>query len=295
MRILLLEDNPADAELIEHELRGTLSGFVLKRVDSGEDFSKELFEFSPDLILSDYDLPRYSGILALSEAKKTCPDVPFILVTGAVTEDRAIEVLTSGARDYVLKNRLHRLVPAVQRALAEAEEHKARRKAEGELREAHRNLEERVKLRTAELEAEVAARERMAEALRESEHREHERAEELAAMLDAVPAPVIIVHDPDGIHMTGNRAADELLKQPRGAEVSLSAPPELKPRHFSAMKDGRELRLDELPAQRAARGEHVRDFEFSLIFNDSTTFTLLGYGTPLLDHADIRAAPSMFW
>ena len=152
MRILLLEDNPADAELIEHELRGTLSGFVLKRVDSGEDFSKELLEFSPDLILSDYDLPRYSGILALSEAKKTCPDVPFILVTGAVTEDRAIEVLTSGARDYVLKNRLHRLVPAVQRALEEAEEHKARQKAERELRDSHTFLEKRVAERTLELE-----------------------------------------------------------------------------------------------------------------------------------------------
>ena len=99
--------------------------------------------------------------------EELCPDVPFILVTGAVTEDRAIEVLTSGAKDYVLKTRLQqRLVPAVQRALAEAEEHQARKKAEEELRESHRTLEERVKLRTAELEAEVAARKEGEERLR---------------------------------------------------------------------------------------------------------------------------------
>jgi len=119
--------------------------------------------------------------------------------------------------------------------------------------------------------------------LLESERRERERAEELATMLEAVPTPVIIVHDPDSTHMTGNLAADELLRHPRGAEASLSAPDEVKPRHFRAMKDGRELRVDELPAQRAARGEHVKDFEFSLVFDDGAFRHLLGYGTPLLD------------
>jgi PAS domain S-box-containing protein len=121
------------------------------------------------------------------------------------------------------------------------------------------------------------------DALKESERRERERAQELAAMLEAMPMPVLIVHDPESTHMTGNRAADELLRQPRGAEASLSAPPEVKPRHFRAIKDGRELKLDELPAQRAARGEVVRDFEFNLVFDDGATRSLLGYGTPLLD------------
>ena len=110
-------------------------------------------------------------------------------------------------------------------------------------------------------------------------------------MLDAAPTPVIIVHDPDATHMTGNRAADELLRQPRGAEVSLSASPEAKPHHFRAFKDGHELRLDELPAQRAARGAYVRDFEFDLVFDDGTTRHLLGYGTPLRD-AEGRARGS---
>ena len=78
-------------------------------------------------------------------------------MTGAVSEDRAIEILTGGAKDYVLKSRLQqRLVPAVQRALGEAEEHKARKKAEAQLRRAHRSLENQVKKRTAELQNEIA-------------------------------------------------------------------------------------------------------------------------------------------
>ena len=124
---------------------------------------------------------------------------------------------------------------------------------------------------------------RAEEALRASEERERERAEELAVLLDAAPTPVFIAHDPDCLHLSGNRAADELLRNPRGAETSLSAPDEVKPRHFKAIKEGRELQLDELPAQRAARGEHVKDFEFSLVFDDGIVLELLGYGTPLLD------------
>ena len=129
----------------------------------------------------------------------------------------------------------------------------------------------------------VSERKKAEEALAESVQRERERAEELAVLLDAVPTPVIIVHDCDALHMTGNRAADELLRNPRGGEASLSAPPETKPRHFRAVKDGRELRLDELPAQQAARGVVVRDFEFDLVFDDGTTRHVLAYGTPLRD------------
>ncbi|XUX00657.1 MAG: PAS domain S-box protein [Dehalogenimonas sp.] len=125
----------------------------------------------------------------------------------------------------------------------------------------------------------------------QSQARERRRAEELATMIDVVPIPIIIVHDREATHMTGNRAANELLNVPQESEISLSAPEKTKPRHFKALKDGRELSLDELPAQRAARGETVRDFEFTLVFSDGTELQLLGYGSPIFDdHGNPRGA-----
>ena len=122
--------------------------------------------------------------------------------------------------------------------------------AEAAMQGANDLLEQRVAERTA--------------ALQESERRERERAQELAVMFEAVPVPVFIAREPECMHMTGNRLADEILRIPHGNELSLSGPAETKPVHFRPLKDGRELRLDELPAQRAARGEHVKDFELTL-------------------------------
>jgi PAS domain S-box-containing protein len=170
IRVLILEDRPTDAELIQFELQEGGLFFNAKVVVTEEDFIREIQQYCPDLILSDYDLPNYNGSLALAEARRRCPDTPFILVTGAVGEDRAIEILTQGAKDYVLKNRLQRrLVAAARRALAEADEHRARKRAEEELLESHRTLEERVKIRTAELQEEITTRKKVEKALRQSE------------------------------------------------------------------------------------------------------------------------------
>ncbi len=198
LRILILEDRPSDADLMEFELTEAGFTFVSKRVMTQEAFKRELEEFSPDLILSDYDLPQYTGFLALAEVKSKCPDIPFILVTGAIGEDRAIEILTHGAKDYVMKSRLHRLVPAVQRALAEAEEHKARKNAEEKLRKAHRTLEKKVEKRTAQLQTEIADRKKMEEALRESEQRYRE-------LVQSSPDAVIVHRD--GTFLFANPAA----------------------------------------------------------------------------------------
>ena len=139
-------------------------------------------------------------------------------------------------------------------------------------------------IKQAESQVRIAAeRERAAEALRESVRREIERAAELAAILDAAPVAIFIAHDPDCLHITGNSAADALLRNPLGGEASLGAPVESKPNHFRAFKDGRELSIDELPAQQAARGFQVQNFEFSLVFDDGITRNVVANGTPLRD------------
>ena len=119
IRILILEDRVSDAALIEFELHEAGIDFTSKRTESERDYEQALQEFSPDLILSDYDLPQYTGSLALAAAKKLRPEVPFILVTGAIPEDDVLcsEILVQGARECILKNHLVRLAPAVRKAL----------------------------------------------------------------------------------------------------------------------------------------------------------------------------------
>lgn len=107
---------------------------MAKRVETEESFRKELTDFQPDVILSDYELPTFDGISALIIAQSMVPDIPFIFVTGKMGEETAIDMLHRGATDYVLKNRLSRLLPAVTRALDEVTEQIKRRKAEAELR-----------------------------------------------------------------------------------------------------------------------------------------------------------------
>lgn len=135
LRILVLEDVPADVMLIEHELRQAGFAFAVKRVDTRQDFLQELEQNAPDVILSDHGLPSFDGFAALGLARAKFPDVPFIFVTGSMGEELAIESLRGGATDYVLKSRMSNLVPAVERALRLAAERAKRKQAEKELRE----------------------------------------------------------------------------------------------------------------------------------------------------------------
>ncbi len=140
LRILILEDAATDAELMERDLRKANISFISKRVETAEDFVRELHDFNPDLVLSDYHLPSFDGSEALSIVTKGAPDVPFILVTGALGEERAVEILKSGATDYVLKDRLSRLPHAVLRAIREADAKAARKRAEELLSASEANL-----------------------------------------------------------------------------------------------------------------------------------------------------------
>jgi PAS domain S-box-containing protein len=140
LRILILEDEAADAQLMEREFKKTGMRFVSERVENREQFTKAIEQFSPDIILADYKLPAYDGLSALAFCRERLPEIPFIFVSGAIGEEQAIETLKKGATDYVFKNRLSKLVPAVQRALKEKRERTQRQKAQRLLRESEQRL-----------------------------------------------------------------------------------------------------------------------------------------------------------
>jgi diguanylate cyclase (GGDEF)-like protein len=130
LRIVMVEDVEVDAELAERELKRAGLAVRARRVETEEDFRRELGEFQPQVILSDFNMPRFDGMSALRVARETAPDVPFIFVSGTLGEDYAIRALKNGATDYVLKNNLVRLPPVVERAVSEAAARAERRRGE---------------------------------------------------------------------------------------------------------------------------------------------------------------------
>ena len=141
VRILIVEDSPADAELAEHELRKSGMDFVSRRVETREQCERALSEFDPQAVLSDFTLPAFDALAALKIVRATRPSLPFILFSGSIGEEFAIEIMRAGATDYVLKHRLSRLGPTLERALQEANEHARRCSAEKALQESARKFE----------------------------------------------------------------------------------------------------------------------------------------------------------
>ena len=135
MRILYLEDDPKDAELVQATLEAEDIPCDLTRVDTQDDFLAALEQGGIDLILADYTLPSFDGISALKIAQQVSPEVPFIFVSGTLVEEIGIEALKQGATDYISKARLSRIVPSVHRALREAVERSQRKQAESQFRE----------------------------------------------------------------------------------------------------------------------------------------------------------------
>jgi diguanylate cyclase (GGDEF)-like protein len=134
LKLVVVEDIEADAKLLARHLAKGGNDCAIHRVETEAELRDALREIQPDLILSDFSLPRFNGLRALEIAVQDAPDTPFIFVSGTIGEERAIGALRSGATDYVLKSNLSRLVPAVDRALSEAALKKTRREQEVRLR-----------------------------------------------------------------------------------------------------------------------------------------------------------------
>ena len=147
LRILYLEDEPRDVELVQATLEADGLSCDLTRTDTEGDFITLLQQGGFDLILADYTLPRFDGLSALKIAQDVSPEVPFIFVSGTLGEDVAIEALKQlGATDYVFKTRLSRIAPSVRRALEEARERSQRKLAEQALRRSEAYLAEAQRL-----------------------------------------------------------------------------------------------------------------------------------------------------
>lgn len=135
IRVLMLEDTASDAELIERALQKGSIAFTAKRVERQEAFACALDEFNPDIVLSDYSLPGFTGMAALKLVRELHPGIPVIMVTGALRDVEAVDLIHAGAKDYVLKDRLARLAPAVLRVLAMDQGERERKTAEKAMQE----------------------------------------------------------------------------------------------------------------------------------------------------------------
>lgn len=143
VRVLILEDYPQDAELNQHEVKKVLPRAQFQFADSKDSFTEAIDNFKPDVILSDYKLPGFNGMDALRITNERSPDTPFLLITGPMNEEIAVECMKAGAWDYVLKDRYMRIGPAVINALEQKKLSSESKKAMQDLRESearYRNL-----------------------------------------------------------------------------------------------------------------------------------------------------------
>lgn len=133
VRILLLEDQESDAILAKREIKKIISNFEVEWVDNSKDFIKALKTFDPEIIISDFRLPTFDGLSALKIRQELKPEVPFIMFTGSINEDTAVACMKAGASDYIIKEHLKRLGPAIVSALEQKAVRKAKQKAEENL------------------------------------------------------------------------------------------------------------------------------------------------------------------
>jgi DNA-binding NtrC family response regulator len=133
-RILILEDNQSDVDLLKRELVKNGLKFVSRVVQTRESFVNALDDYSPDIILSDYTLPAFDGVSAFGIKQAKTPDTPFIIVSGSIGEERSVELIRDGVTDYALKDKLFSLYHKITRALRDAEQKRIKRNTDNELK-----------------------------------------------------------------------------------------------------------------------------------------------------------------
>lgn len=156
IKVLIVEDNENDLELLQHELKKSKLNFSSKIAQDQPEFISCLDNFEPDIILSDYSLPSFDGVSAFNIKQNRQPDIPFIIVSGTIGEENAVELIKNGVTDYVLKDKLFALNTKIIRALKDAEEIKEKRKNDEILRYQNEKLFEIAFLQSHQVRGPVA-------------------------------------------------------------------------------------------------------------------------------------------
>lgn len=142
IKVLILEHDENDLELLLYELKKGGLDFIPKIVETKEQFSNALIDYCPDIILSDYSLPGFDGVTAFHIKQQICPEAPFIIVSGTIGEENAVELIKNGVTDYSLKDKLFTVIPKIKRAIKETIERREKAAAEQNLRKSERQLAE---------------------------------------------------------------------------------------------------------------------------------------------------------
>ena len=150
LRVLVIEDSEADAELLIQELRKGGYDPIYKSVDKREAVQEALEKEEWDVVISDYNMPAFDGLEALRTLQERGLDLPFILISGKIDEETAVAAMKAGAHDYITKDKMGRLIPSIQRELREVEVRRKSKRAEEELKEYHNSLERMVEECTAQ-------------------------------------------------------------------------------------------------------------------------------------------------
>lgn len=262
LRILLFEDNENDAILLTRELRAGGRLAEVERVYTKDTFVAALARGGWDAVLADYNVPGCDAMVALDAMGEAGSDLPFIIVSGEVGEERAVLAMRAGAHDFILKGTFARLIPALEREMRDAVGRSERRGEQA--------------------------------SLRESEIRERARREEMEALMEGIPAAVWIAHDAECRLITGNQRSYEILGIERGRNISKSSSegfptPEV-------WREGRVLAPEELPLQRAVTtGKPVLGEDLEIHRTDGKIVHVFGNAVPLFDqNGKVRGAIATF-
>ncbi|MCX6294844.1 MAG: response regulator [Bacteroidetes bacterium] len=157
LKILILEDNPIDADLIHRELKKSGLIFTHEVVQTRDEFELSIENFKPDLILSDFSLPSFDGLSAFKIKQEKIPGIPFMIISGTIGDENAVELIKNGVTDYVLKDKLFSLMPKIHRALNEIREKQKKEEIEHKMKMQNEKLFEIAFLQSHQVRRPVAS------------------------------------------------------------------------------------------------------------------------------------------